>query len=68
MLINAGADVNISSNGSAKRTLLHQAADGNVVEAAEMLILAGANLDAQDMGQTALHLAAERNHIKLEKC
>ncbi len=66
MLIDAGADVNVQTNGG--RTPLHWAARRGEVEIARMLIDAGADVNVQDeWGKTSLHYAAEYEQIEVIK-
>jgi ankyrin repeat protein len=65
MLIDAGADVNVQTNGE---TPLHRAAGRGEVEIARMLIDAGANVNVQDNGDwTPLHRAASRGEVKVAR-
>jgi len=58
------ADVNKKHNGGAERTLLHYAASGGQVKAAELLIDRGAKVDARTSSEwTPLHLAACNGHL-----
>ena len=65
-LLNLGADPNAVATNGSKLAVLNSAAASNNVELVKMLLLAGANPDAQQHGGfTALHAAAQHNNAKM---
>ena len=64
LLIEAGADMSIISKGS-QTALMHQAMGKGLDSQLKTLILAGAPVNHKnEYGRTALHYAAEHNHIQ----
>lgn len=66
LLLNAKADVNIQ-NTTDHRSSLHEAVCKNNIEIVKLLISANANVNTLDQyGNTALHMAIQRNNIEIE--
>ncbi|XP_078680631.1 uncharacterized protein LOC144915735 isoform X2 [Branchiostoma floridae x Branchiostoma belcheri] len=61
-----GVDVNARSTASWRRTALHMAAEGGYIQIAEVLIAAGANINAKDeFCETPLHIAASEGQYRM---
>ena len=67
VLLESGADVEIHDTAEGRTPLMHAVRTGDA-EAVVLLISSGANVKALDNGnQTALHIGALSNNVKLEK-
>uniref|UniRef100_A0A3B5ANX9 CARD- and ANK-containing Inflammasome Adaptor Protein n=1 Tax=Stegastes partitus TaxID=144197 RepID=A0A3B5ANX9_9TELE len=59
-------DTDINAVNSSNKTLLHVAAEQELLSTIQLLICKGARLDLQDdVGHTALHTAASRGHTEI---
>lgn len=65
LLLDAKADVNIQNGTTDKATPLYQAVSENNIDIAKLLLDSKADVNIKNQyGQTALHIAIERNNIK----
>lgn len=67
-LISKGAQVNYVSKTSEKSNPLHAAARNDHVDALNVLLYAGADVNAKDSnGNTSLHIACQNGHLSIAK-